>query len=71
MPPHLFVHGTRDAGVPIEQSTSMCERMAAAGARCEVFRVEGAPHGVENWETNPQWQSYKPKVVQWLKEVLR
>jgi alpha-L-fucosidase 2 len=71
MPPHLFVHGTRDAGVPIEQSTSMCERMTAAGARCEVFRVEGAPHGVENWEKNPQWQGYKPKVVQWLKEVLR
>jgi len=71
MPPHLFVHGTRDAGVPIEQSTSMCEKMTAAGARCEVVRVEGAPHGVENWETNAEWTGYKTKVVRWLREVMR
>jgi len=71
MPPHLFVHGTNDAGVPIEQSTSMCEKMRTAGARCELYRVEGAPHGVENWEGNPEWLGYKPKVVQWLRDVLQ
>jgi alpha-L-fucosidase 2 len=71
MPPHLFVHGTRDAGVPIDQSTSMCDRMTAAGARCEVLRIEGAPHGVENWEKNPAWLGYKTTVVRWLNGVLR
>jgi alpha-L-fucosidase 2 len=71
MPAFLFIHGTQDAGVPIAQSTTMCERMRAAGAACEVYAVEGAGHGVENWEKNPAWLGYKAKLAAWLRATLR
>jgi dipeptidyl aminopeptidase/acylaminoacyl peptidase len=71
MPPVLFIHGTADKGVPHEQSTAMCGRMKAAGARCEVLLIDGAPHGVENWEKEQAWQIWKPRVVEWLRHELR
>jgi alpha-L-fucosidase 2 len=70
MPPYLFIHGTSDKTVPFEQSTVMCDRMKAAGARCEVFPVAGAPHGVEGWEKDPAWLGYKKKMVAWLQAEL-
>ena len=71
MPPFLFIHGTKDVAVHYEQSPLMCEAMKAAGARCEVYTVEDAPHGVGPWEKNPAWQGYKKRMVEWLGEVLR
>ncbi|MBE0658573.1 MAG: alpha/beta hydrolase [Bryobacteraceae bacterium] len=71
LPPFLFIHGTKDAAVPYEQSPMMCERLKAEGNRCEVFTVEGAPHGIGPWEKNPEWQQYKPKMAGWLKQVLK
>ena len=71
MPPFLFVHGTGDKTVSFHQSVEMCDRMKQAGARCEVYPVEGAPHGVGPWEKNPAWQGYKEKVPQWLRETMR
>jgi alpha-L-fucosidase 2 len=71
LPPFLFIHGTKDAAVPYEQSPMMCEKLKAAGNRCEVFTVEGAPHGIGAWEANPQWTEYKRKMVEWLKAALR
>ncbi len=70
-PPMLLVHGTADKGVPYQQSERMCQVAKAAGAACEVFLIEGAPHGVENWERDPIFQSWKPKVVEWLRQVLQ
>lgn len=70
MPPYFFVHGTGDKAVPWQQSPAMCDQMKAAGARCEVFLIEGAPHGVEGMEKNPAWKSWKPKVVEWLRREL-
>jgi acetyl esterase len=70
MPPYLLIHGTADAQVPHDQSTRMCERMKAAGASCEVFTIEGAPHGVERWEKEPAHQTYKAKMVDWLRAKL-
>jgi acetyl esterase len=67
MPPYLLIHGTADKTVPFAQSTVMCDRMAAAGARCELFPVAGAGHGVEGWEKNPAWLAYKARIVAWLK----
>jgi hypothetical protein len=32
--------------------------------------VEGAGHGVENWEKNPEHQAYKARMVEWLKSKL-
>jgi alpha-L-fucosidase 2 len=71
LPPFLFIHGTKDAAVPYDQSPLMCERLKAAGNRCEVFTVEGAPHGIGAWEKNPEWTGYKKKMVEWLKATLR
>lgn len=71
LPPFLFIHGTKDAAVPYEQSPMMCEKLKAHGNRCELFTVEGAPHGIGAWEKNPEWTGYKGKMVEWLREVLR
>jgi acetyl esterase/lipase len=46
MPPYLLIHSATDKSVPYDRSNSMCEKMQKAGASCEVFTVEGAPHGV-------------------------
>jgi len=70
MPPFLLIHGTEDRAVPHDQSLRMCEAMRKAGARCEVFTLEGAAHGVENWEKNPAFHTYKAKMIEWLKAVL-
>lgn len=70
-PPFLFIHGTRDAAVPYEQSPMMCEKMKAQGASCEVFTVTDAPHGIGAWEKNPAFQGYKERMVEWLKQTLR
>lgn len=71
LPPFLFIHGTKDAQVPYEQSPMMCEAMKRAGNRCEVYTVEGGAHGVGAWEKNPEQQEYKRKMVEWLKATLR
>lgn len=71
LPPFLFIHGTKDAAVPYDQSPLLCDKLKAAGNRCEVFTVEGAPHGIGAWEKNPDWVAYKPKMVEWLKQTLR
>ena len=71
MPPFLFIHGTADRGVPIEQSTVMCERMRQAGSRCEVLLIPGAPHGVSDWEGHPEFLIYREQMVQWLRRELR
>lgn len=71
MPPFLFITGTGDTTVPPNQSTLMCDKMKSVGARCEVFTIDAAPHGMSNWEKNPAFQTYKPKMVEWLKATLR
>jgi len=71
MPPYLLIHGTEDKGVPFDQSARMCDAMKAAGNRCEVYAVEGAGHGVENWEKEPALRHYKAKMVEWLKDVFK
>jgi alpha-L-fucosidase 2 len=71
MPPYLFVHGTGDPLVKFRQSEAMCARMKQARARCEVYAVEGAPHGMIGWEKTPAFQGYKQKVPEWLHQVMR
>lgn len=71
LPPFLFIHGTKDAGVPYEQSPLLCEKLRAAGNCCQVFPVEGAPHGIGAWEKVEAWQGYKKKMVEWLRATLK
>jgi acetyl esterase len=71
MPPYLFVHGTTDPLVNFRQSEAMCAKMKQAGSQCEIYPVEGAPHGVVGWEKNPAWLGYKQKVPEWLHRTMR
>jgi hypothetical protein len=36
-----------------------------------VVPLEGAPHGMENWEGHPEWMPYKRRLVEWIKRVVR
>jgi acetyl esterase len=66
MPPFLLIHGTADSLVPFDQSKTMCERMKAAGASCEVYPVRGAGHGIRWWEYAGLGAGYKAKMTAWL-----
>ena len=71
LPPHLFIHGTKDPTVPFEQSPRMCDALKKAGNTCEVFPVEGGGHGIGGWEKNPEMLAYKTKMVEWLQATLK
>jgi hypothetical protein len=50
----------------------MCDRMKAAGARCDLYPVAGAGHGIRWWESSPALSDgYKHELVRWLDECLR
>jgi acetyl esterase/lipase len=64
MPPYLLIHGTRDYGVPFEQSVSMREKMRQAGADCTLIGIVGGGHG--DWQKLPQWTEERLHLVRWL-----
>jgi len=70
MPPFLLMHGSKDEDVPYEQSVEMCQKMKQSGASCELITIEGAPHGMDHWEPNPQFLWYKKALVDWLQKTL-
>ncbi len=49
----------------------MARALTAAGARYELYALEGAPHGMENWEGRPEWQPYKQRVINFIRRVTR
>ncbi len=53
----LFLHGTKDQVVPLEESVRMKEALEKVGARAEIFAAERAAHGFFN---NPPW--YEPTL---------
>ena len=67
MPPYLLVHGTRDFGVPFEQSVSMQQTMLRLGATCKLVPVVGGGHG--GWSA-PSMQHYRTDVETWIRETL-
>jgi acetyl esterase len=69
MPPLLLVCGTRDG--LFAQHEAFTQKLNEVGARYESFTLDGAPHGVENWEGRPEWAGYKQKLVDWLRAALR
>src|SRR5438270_8534811 len=71
MPPFLLLHGSKDEDVPHEQSVEMCQKMKAAGAHCDLITIEGAPHGMDHWESHPEFLWYKKVLVDWLNQNLR
>jgi hypothetical protein len=46
----------------------MDARLRALGVEHELVRLDGAPHGMENWEGRPEWQFYQGRLVSWLHE---
>lgn len=66
-PPLLLVNGTAEG--LWSQAQAMAARLQAIGARHQVVQLDGAPHGMENWEGQPQWQHYKAQVVSWILRV--
>ena len=50
-PPFLFLHGTKDWLVPIEQSRTMCKKLKDAGVSAEIVEVEGGSHGFDEAES--------------------
>jgi acetyl esterase/lipase len=44
-PPSLFVHGTVDAIVPIQQSEALVEKLRQAGVSARLVAMEGEGHG--------------------------
>jgi acetyl esterase/lipase len=71
MPPFLLMHGSKDEDVPYEQSVEMCAKMKQAEARCDLITVEGAPHGMDHWESHPEFLWYKTTLVDWLQKTMQ
>jgi acetyl esterase len=69
MPPVLLVHGTNER--LWEQGVAMQAALQRAGARSELMRLDGAPHGMENWEGVDAWAFYKERLVAWLRARFR
>lgn len=67
MAPYLLVHGTRDFGVPFEQSVSLQAAMQKCGADCTLLPVVGGGHG--NW-TPEQWAEVEAFTFDWLDKHL-
>ena len=68
MPPLLLVNGTGDRLWPQAQAFAL--RLTDLGVRHEVIALEGAPHGLENWEGHAEWTTYKQRVVEWIRRVI-
>jgi alpha-L-fucosidase 2 len=64
MPPMLLVNGTGER--LWTQAQAFAQRLTELGVKHEVIALEGAPHGMENWEGHPEWVSYKRRLVEWI-----
>jgi acetyl esterase/lipase len=69
MPPVLLVNGTGER--LWDQARAFAARLSELGVAHEVVALEGAPHGLENWEGHREWMSYKRRVVEWIQRVVR
>lgn len=67
MAPVLLVNGTGER--LWAQGQQFAARLAALGVAHEVVAIEGAPHGLENWEGHPEWMHYKARMIEWLRRV--
>ena len=68
MPPVLLIHGTNER--LWDQGKAFAQRLEAVGVPHELLAIEGATHGMENWEGHPEWMHYKSRLTAWLSQVL-
>jgi acetyl esterase len=64
MPPLLMVNGTGER--LWAQAQTFDRRLSELGVQHDIIALEGAPHGMENWEGHPEWMFYKDRVVAWI-----
>jgi acetyl esterase/lipase len=69
LPPILLINGTNE--YLWKQAEAYAERLEGAGVDHSLIQLNGAPHGMENWEGRPEWQFYKQEMVEWLDATLR
>ena len=69
MAPVLMVNGTAER--LWEQAKAYAARLSELGVRHDLVVLEGAPHGMENWEGHPAWMVYKQRVVDWIVKLER
>jgi alpha-L-fucosidase 2 len=69
MPPVLLVNGTDER--LWAQAQAFSSRLAELGVTHEQITLEGAPHGLENWEGHPEWMFYKKRVTDWIARVVK
>jgi acetyl esterase len=69
MPPILLINGTAER--LWAQAQAFLHRLTELGARHEFIALEGAPHGLENWEGHPEWMHYKRRMLEWIARVTR
>lgn len=64
----LLIQGTKDElyGGTMEYA----QKLKEVGAPFKLILLEGAPHGMENWEGHAEWAFYKRKFVEWLRATL-
>ena len=67
MPPLLLVNGTGER--LWTQAQAFDRRLTELGVKHDVIALDGAPHGMENWEGHPEWMFYKQRVVDWIRGV--
>ena len=67
MPPLLLLCGTADG--LYSQHQAMVERLREVGAKVTSVELNGAPHGLENWEGRPEWAFYQTALLDWLSKV--
>lgn len=67
MSPILLVNGTGER--LWSQAQAFAARLESAGARHDLVAIDGAPHGMENWEGHPDWMFYKQAVVEWIQRL--
>ncbi|HEX7631416.1 MAG TPA: alpha/beta hydrolase [Lacunisphaera sp.] len=68
LPPFLLLHGNADKTVPYPTSLNFQTRLRAAGVKCDLITIPGAPHGLLTWEKfSPD---YPKQLIAWLHENL-
>jgi acetyl esterase len=67
MPPVLLVNGTGER--LWAQGQAFAKRLTELGIPHEVIALDGAPHGMENWEGHPEWMLYKQRTVDWILRI--
>ena len=67
MPPMLLICGTKDGLFP--QHQAYLQKLKDHHVAVESIVVDGAPHGMENWEGHPNWMDYKLQITNWISKI--